>query len=78
MSKLYSIKASFTVVVHSSQSNLVVTKMKIAGSQNNFNFALILSLVLSLVCLVIVFVGGWHFQSSLVEEKVKTEAQEAT
>ena len=35
--------------------------MSIASSGLNF------SLVISLLCLGIVFVGGWYFQSSLVE-----------
>ena len=32
-------------------------------------------MLVSLVCVGLVFVGGWYFQSSLVVQKVKTEVQ---
>jgi len=38
---------------------------------NRFNF----NLLVSMVCMGLVFVGGWYFQSSLQVQKVKSEVQ---
>jgi len=39
------------------------------------NSGLNTTMVLVLLCLGIIFVGGWYFQSSLVEQRIKVEVQ---
>ena len=39
------------------------------------NSGLNITMVLVLLCLGIMFVGGWYFQSSLVEQRIKIEVQ---
>ena len=39
------------------------------------NSGLNITTVLLLLCLGIMFVGGWYFQSSLVEQRIKVEVQ---
>jgi len=45
--------------------------MKMTATSNGFSF----NMLVSLVCVALVLVGGWYFQSSLVVQKVKIEVQ---